>query len=758
MIEKDETRLQSESMTRQNTARPNYADLFDMAPVGYLTLHDQGRIIDANLTAAALLGVVRAELVNQPLLRFIHPDDQDICSLHCKQLFETGEPKTCDIRMTRANGTFFWACINALPAKGPDGVTVCRIIMSDFTERKKVEDELWESKERYRVLVDLAVDGILLGSQEGIITEANEQMCTIIGMARQDFIGKHISELPFTPESLRTTPFRFDLLQKGETVLSQRVLIRPDGSKVSVETRTKMMPDGTYQSIYRDITEHRRTEDDLKQFAAAVQNSSDAIGMSTPEGKHYYQNTAFDNLFGHIGEDPPSTLYVNENVGKEVFQTIMAGDRWIGEVEMYAKNGSVLNIFLRAYANKDECNRTIGLVGIHTDITEKKEIESRLLKSKKMEAMGLLAGGVAHDLNNILSGIVSYPDLLLLQLPESSPLRKPLLTIRESGEKAAAIVTDLLALARSGVAAYEALDLNSVVSGYLKSPEYKRLKSFFPDVELETNLEADRLNILGSPVHILKALMNLVSNAAEAISDKGKILISTENRYIDRPVYGYEKIEKGDYVTLTVSDSGTGISPEDMERIFEPFYTKKKLGKSGTGLGMAVVWGTVKDHDGYIDVQSSEGKGALFRIYFPVTRQEPAKAEVRLSVEKYMGKGQSVLVVDDVKAQRELVSAMLKTLGYSVAVTSSGEEAIRYLQNNPADLVVLDMIMDPGMNGLDTYKRILEVRPGQKAIISSGYSETDCVKEAQRLGAGKYIKKPYSLEKIGLAVKEELEK
>jgi CheY-like chemotaxis protein len=200
------------------------------------------------------------------------------------------------------------------------------------------------------------------------------------------------------------------------------------------------------------------------------------------------------------------------------------------------------------------------------------------------------------------------------------------------------------------------------------------------------------------------------------------------------------------------------MPPEDLDKIFEPFYTKKVMGRSGTGLGMAVVWGTVKDHDGYIDVQSTEGKGTTFTLYFPVTRQEASKEEAGLSIEDYMGNGQSILVVGDVEESRELASEMLKKLGYSVTQVSSGEEAVDYMKKNSVDLLVLDMIMDPGIDGLDTYKKILELYPGQKAIIVSGFPETERVKEAQKLGAAQYIKKPYTLEKIGLAVKQEFEK
>jgi CheY-like chemotaxis protein len=195
-----------------------------------------------------------------------------------------------------------------------------------------------------------------------------------------------------------------------------------------------------------------------------------------------------------------------------------------------------------------------------------------------------------------------------------------------------------------------------------------------------------------------------------------------------------------------------------LPRIFEPFYTKKVMGRSGTGLGLAVVWGTVKDHKGYIGIQSTEGKGTTLTLYFPVTREGLAGDKVQSSIANYMGKGESILVVDDVKDQREIASSILKKIGYSVTSVSSGEEAIAYMQENSADLLVLDMIMAPGIDGLETYKRILEHHPGQKAIIASGFSETERVKEAQKLGAGEYITKPYIIEKIGLAVKSELEK
>ncbi|MEJ2642227.1 MAG: response regulator [Desulfosarcinaceae bacterium] len=400
---------------------------------------------------------------------------------------------------------------------------------------------------------------------------------------------------------------------------------------------------------------------------------------------------------------------------------------------------------------------------LEIEIAERKQAESERIKlqdqlqrAEKMEAIGMLAGGVAHDLNNILSGLVSYPEIILMDLPADSPLRKSIRIIQKSGKKAATIVEDLLTMARRGVAVSEIINLNQVITDYLQNPEHKSLLAYHPRVQVEHQLTPDLFNISGSKIHLFKTIMNLVSNAAEAMPSGGKVVLSTENLYVDKPIRGYDQVVEGDYVVLTVTDSGAGIKPEDQERIFEPFYTKKVMGRSGTGLGMAVVWGTVKDHHGYIDMQSAEALGTTFRLYFPVSREDPSEERISHCVEDYQGHGETILVVDDVEEQRIIATALLQNLGYSVAAVSGGEEAVSRLKEQPFDLLLLDMIMDPGMDGLDTYKCILKFHPHQKAIIASGFSETERVRQAQALGAGEYVKKPYSLEKLALAVKAEL--
>jgi len=383
--------------------------------------------------------------------------------------------------------------------------------------------------------------------------------------------------------------------------------------------------------------------------------------------------------------------------------------------------------------------------------------EEKLARSEKMEAMGLMAGGVAHDLNNILSGIVSYPELLLLDLPEDSPLRNPIKTIQESGMRAADVVEDLLTIARGVASGKEILNLNTMVEEYISSAEHQKLEKVHPMNTFKTELDSELLNITGSASHVKKILMNLTVNASEAIEGSGTVTISTTNQYLDEPLKGYEDVRIGEYVMLTVSDDGSGISPQDLDKIFEPFYTKKVMGRSGTGLGLAVVWNTVQDHKGYINVRTSE-KGTVFELYFPVTREEVADEGEQVPLDDYLGHGEKILVVDDEERQREIASGILTRLGYNAETVSSGEEAIEFVKENPVDLILLDMVMPKGINGRKTYEEVIKIRPGQKAIIASGYAKTKEVDKAQELGAGKYIKKPYTLAKVGVAVKEELEK
>ncbi len=488
----------------------------------------------------------------------------------------------------------------------------------------------------------------------------------------------------------------------------------------------------------------------------------------------FYLDPNVKAILGYTDDEIPNDIekwvkYVHPEDSEAVMNAAQAcldgkTPDYVFEHRMLHKDGSIRWVLVRGKAIRDENDNAIRLIGTDADITARKQMEdalreseAKLIRLKKMESLGLLAGGVAHDLNNILSGIVSYPDLLLMQLPKHSKLRKPIKTIRDSGDRAAAVVEDLLTVARGVATAREPFNLNVLIYDYMHCPEFKRLQKLNPDIFFKTNLANDLFNIKGSTVHIGKVLMNLVSNASEAIMDGGNVTLSTMNRYIDRPLKKYNDVDIGEYVVLSVSDNGTGIASSDLERIFEPFYTKKFMGRNGTGLGLAVVWNIVQDHEGYIDVKSDE-YGTTFELYFPITRNELLSMDKTIPGDDLEGNGETVLVIDDVESQREISCMMLEALGYEAKAVSCGEEAVEFIKEHSADLLLLDMIMDPGINGRETYERIVKIRPNQKAVIISGFAETNEVLETQKLGAGQYIKKPITVEKLGFVLKEELGK
>lgn len=651
-------------------------------------------------------------------------------------------------------------------------------LKQEIAERKKKEDELRENEERLSLALDISGASTWEWDLKNDQIVFSDDFYRNLGLTKEEFgTNNQDFENRIHPDDLMRSPEEFkDILKNGKPLFSSseyRILGKNKEWRW-VYARAKIIErdeDGKpliLVGTIMDITDRKGSEEALRKseekYRTILEDMEEGYFETDLEGNFVFANRIMTETLGFSPEDIEGVNYreyTDEANAKKLFQVfngVYFSGQSVNDFEYTIVNRDSEEVLVEISVSliKDKDGKPFGFRGLARDVTGQKSMEEQLLRAQKMEAIGTLAGGVAHDLNNILSGIVSYPELLLLDLPQDSPLTKPIQTIQKSGEKASAIVQDLLTLARRGVVVRELICFNDIIKEYLNSPEFFKLKSFHPDLKIKTNLDKELLNIMGSPVHLSKTIMNLVSNGAEAMALGGTITISTESRYLDMGTSGYEDVEEGDYVVVKIKDNGTGIASSDMERLFEPFYSKKVMGKSGTGLGMAVVWGTVKDHNGFIDLKSIEGKGSAFTLFFPASREESSSANEELSFKDYLGNGEKILVVDDIEEQREIAAGILGRLGYSVNTVSSGEEAVEYLQGNSADLLVLDMIMNPGMDGLDTYRKILEFHPEQKVILGSGFSETERVREAQKLGAGQYIKKPYSLEKIGRAVKKEV--
>jgi len=389
------------------------------------------------------------------------------------------------------------------------------------------------------------------------------------------------------------------------------------------------------------------------------------------------------------------------------------------------------------------------------EILERQKLQEELHRSEKMKALGLLAGGVAHDLNNILTGIVSYPDLLLIDLPERHSMRKPLEVIKDSGKRAADVVADLLTIARGVASVKISCNLNELIVDFMNSPEYLQVQKNHQGVRCEIDLAENLHLVLCSVIHMRKCLMNLLINALEAMGDTGTLTITTSNiesNSQDNTEKEKFVVENCNCVRLRVSDTGSGISEDDIDHIFEPFYSKKVMGRSGTGLGLAVVWNTVQDHGGKITVTSSNA-GTCFEILLPTTEKCDAARKTSVDSSNFQGHGERILVVDDEKELRDITCSMLCSMGYNAESASSGEKALELIRREKIDLIVLDMIMEPGLSGLETYMQILQLVPDQKAIIVSGFSENENVAQARRLGASAYIKKPFTYNQLGMSVK-----
>jgi PAS domain S-box-containing protein len=745
----------------------------------------QGNLIMVSPSGKKLLGYASVEEMiglNVAQDLYFNPEDRDV---FLSTLRNQGLVIDYEVILKRRDGTpvavstsshhYFNENGNMLGIEGA---------LRDITERKQAEKILRDSEAKFRALAESSSSAIfLIQGTKYIYT--NPAFETIVGYTMDDLADMNFWDF-IHPDFLDLVRNRGLDRLKGENPPSRYEIkfVTKNGQEKWVDysaTIIDLENKPTIMGSTFDITERKKAEENLREsedrYKRITETLTDYIysvrleGGAAVETKH---GPGCEAVTGYKEEDYSKDpglwlrMVAPEDRSRVVDQARQSAAGEVAlpiEHRIVRKDGATRWVRNTPVLHRDEHDALWGYDGLIQDITERKQaeqerraLEERLQRAEKMESLGQMAGGVAHDLNNILGILSGYSELLLAEMPEGHRSRGHAEKILQSTGKAASIIQDLLTLARRGVRASDVINLNSVVSAFLKTPVFEKMKDFHPRVTFKTECDNNLLNIKGSSVHLEKTLINLVSNAAEAICGKGEVTIRTESRYLDKAIGEYEEVKEGDYAVLAVSDTGQGIPVENREKIFEPFYTKKAMGRSGTGLGLAIVWGTVKDHGGYIDLQTEVGKGTTFTLYFPATREEQIAQEQKASIEQYKGKGESVLVVDDVAGQREVAAGLLKNLGYEVHSVSSGEEALEYLREHKVNLLVLDMIMEPGIDGLETYRKVLTINPKQKAIIVSGFSETERVREAQKLGAGAYVKKPYVMEKIGVAIRQELDR
>lgn len=412
---------------------------------------------------------------------------------------------------------------------------------------------------------------------------------------------------------------------------------------------------------------------------------------------------------------------------------------------------------LRAAERTEELSTTVE--SLRTEIVNSRQLRGRLEQARKMETFGVIAAGVAHDLNNALSGIVTLPDLLLARMPEDDPMRKSIADIRGAGERAATIVRELQSMGRRRPLSLTPTDLNELVTSYCRSPEFEQLAANHPDVAVVVDVpkgaDAEPVTIAAAPEQLVRALANLALNGFECQPGGGRLTLSTRIEHVVERRVRYEVIEPGTYAVIAVADVGTGIEPDDLRRLFEPFFSRKSLGSSGTGLGLTIAWNTVHEHDGVIDVESTPGKGTCFELYLPLlhaptpsTANEPPAPR---------GNGESVLVVDDESEQRRLAVAALEGLGYRATAVATAADAVDLANGSKFDLYVLDVMLGPESDGIAAFRAIREVAPDARAILATGHTDEARSALARELGITTRLDKPYTIAALAIAVRQGLD-
>lgn len=548
----------------------------------------------------------------------------------------------------------------------------------------------------------------------------------------------------------------------------------------SVETAVTAMKSGAYDFLRKPINhelliktlgkalEHNRLKNELKGSEQRFRTLSEAAweAILIHEGDKIIEaNGPFFQMFGYSRLELAQGLYLQSlfhpDSLEKARQCIEQGISDNFEISGIKKDGAKLLVEIKSrpilYLNKPRRVCIIRDISERVRAEEEKlSLQKKLAKASKLNALGLMAGSVAHDLNNILSGIVSYPDLLLLQMSESDRFYDQIKKIKAAGTRAAAVVSDLVTIARGGASPKTVENLNDIILDHLKSLEHMERLANFPHAVIQTRLHKNLYNTCCSPQHMHKILLNLIGNSLEVLKEQGRIHISTDNCKFTHPlVLDKGAKEEGDYVKLTVADNGPGISQEDAEYIFDPFYTTKVMGKSGTGLGLSIVWNIVQEHNGWIEIKNNE-PGAVFEIYLPATHDLVCPVTDFNTSEILQGNGETILLIDDQLEQNEIIEKALQKMGYVTHSVSSGEEGIAFIQSQPVDLVLLDMMMGEGLNGRETYEKILNIKPRQKAIVISGYAKGDEIVKIKNLGVSDFIEKPVTISKIGLAIKQSL--
>ncbi len=740
-----------------------YRRFFESSVVGFYRTTLDGQLLDCNPAFVRIMGYVsREELLACHALEFyFSPSERQEFLEQCRTL---GSLTNFASRLRRKDGSSVWVLENVETVPGRGGTpAMIEGTLVDISQQKsaetahnKAQQALEDSETRYRRLFETAKDGILiLDFKTGQIADVNPFLIEMLGYTHSEFVGKKLWEIgPF--KDIPASRSAFSALQtKGVIRYEDLPLETKDGRRINVEFVSNVYPvDGTQvvQCNVRDITERVQAEAALKisetHHRSVFEGAVHGIYRGTLDGRFLDVNPALVAMLGYSSTEEVLKLSVSQDVFAEPEEGLRLLHKWQvtaeieEEVQWKRRDQRLITVRLSGRVLRTENQRAAGLEVIAEDVTERRALEEQLRQAQKIEAVGQLAGGMAHEFNNYLGIVLGYSELLLEEAGTTEGLRRNVAEIKAATQRTASLTRQLLALSRRQVLEPKVLDVNAVVW-----ETHKLLRRLIPgNIDLVPVLEPNLQQVKVDPAQIQQILINLVVNARDAMPQGGKVVIETANVELDEEYAGrHIEVRPGRYVMLAVSDNGSGIDEQTQARIFEPFFTTKQKGK-GTGLGLSTVYGIVRQSGGHITVESALREGSRFRIYLPPTAVTELKVEDEtppLETEILSGT-ETVLVVEDEPALRRLISVSLEKRGYTVLAAEDGTEAIRILENNPGeiDLVVSDIMM-PKLNGLELRKKATLLRPDMRFLFISGYAEDTIGRTAHLPQDAGYLEKPF---------------
>ncbi len=726
-------------------------------------VRDDGSIFYVNDAACESLGYDREELLKMTVFDLDRTYPREAWAPAWTRLRQNGS-LLLEVRPTRKDGSVFSLEVSA-SFLSYGGMEYACAFMRDITERRQMEDTLRMSEERFHALFEAAGDAIVIA--RNAIIDCNGKTLEMFGCSRNEIVGKTLVD--FSPESqtgggksVEEASAKTRACLQGIPQFFEWKYLRADGTPFDAEvslTRIDIRGEVYLQAIIRDITGRKRTEEDLRRLSIAIEQAAEDVIITDAEGVIQYVNPAFEAILGYSREDAigQTPRLVKSGVHdtafyEDLWNTIKGGDIWTGQITNRRKDGALIHEDAIISPLMDSSGGLTGYISLKRDITEEVKLHSQLRQAQKMESVGTLAGGIAHDFNNILTALIGYATIVQMKMEKDNPLMPYIDQVLSASEKAADLTRSLLTFSRQQPITLAPLDLNDAIRATEKL--LKRLLT--EDIDLDTSLAGERTVIMADRSQIDQILFNLVTNARDAMPKGGVLKIGTSVVDMDRKLIGTFGFGKaGRYVLVSVSDTGTGMDAATREKIFDPFFTTKELGR-GTGLGLATVYGIVKQHNGYVTVDSEPNLGTTFHIYLPAV-DLTANMQERQEVPVRRG-DELILIAEDDGEVRRFMHDALRQYGYRIIEAVDGEEAVSsFRDTGDIDLVILDSVM-PKRNGREAYEEIRRIDPFARVLFMSGYTRDIVLDKGVEEGKFDFIAKPLLIDKLLAKIREILDR